>query len=210
MTNNCRVENYAVLDVFHALTDFRDVVLEDGTTKNICDTDVFCFLYTMSSGNKNDHIFHKACVECVTKCQNQVRESQGKTKTTKTVTWTDNCPTQHKCRQNFLYVVMESSRVAHAIMFHKFAEKYFFKGPWDGTGKRIKTFLADSELMNRRCGSAWSYCVVCLEYLSNHTDPKWKELEESRSSELLEKSPCCNTSVTFSFIVESKAELTRL
>jgi len=49
---------------------------------------------------------------------------------------TDCCGPQYRFRQNFLKIATAKERLA-AIVVHKFAQKYCFKGSWDATGKLI-------------------------------------------------------------------------
>ena len=55
------------------------------------------------------------------------------------VVWTDNYPTEYKCRQNFLNVAQAAKHHENkTVIIHKFAQKYRFKGSWDATGKNVK------------------------------------------------------------------------
>ena len=56
------------------------------------------------------------------------------------IVWTDNCPTQYKCHQNFWKVV--SSGKAHtSSIVHKSVQKFKFKGTCDTTGKLVKEVI---------------------------------------------------------------------
>lgn len=78
------------------------------------------------------------------------------------VVWTDNCPTQYKCRQNFVKVANASTTLKYKTnIVHKFASKYRFKGSWDATGKLVKERIHNLEMKYERCDTAWS----CYERL---------------------------------------------
>ena len=65
----------------------------------------------------------------------------------------DNCPTQYKCRQNFYHVATASESVgAHII--HKSAQKYGFKGSWDGVEKLVKGEILKNGLKTDKCANA--------------------------------------------------------
>ena len=74
MTDNCSVDNHAVLDIFFCLSNFRQVQLQNGKIHDVCDTNVYCFFRSsMSSGKKNDHIFHIACLDYIMKLNDEQR-----------------------------------------------------------------------------------------------------------------------------------------
>lgn len=61
------------------------------------------------------------------------------------IIWTDNYPTQYKCRQSF-WKVASSGTTNKSKIVHKFAQKYRFKGSWDTTGKIVKEAIMNNEL----------------------------------------------------------------
>ena len=91
----------------------------------------------MSKGKKNDHIFHNACTTHIINYYDKERTDAGKDTIPMNMVWTDNCPTQYKCRQNF-WKVASSGTTNNSVIIHKFAQKFRFKGPWDATGKLVK------------------------------------------------------------------------
>ena len=211
MADNCSVDNHAVLDIFFVLTDFREVTLSNGLKKEICTTDVFGFFgCSISSGKKNDHVFHTACIRYIIEYQNKVRAESGKTTIIKTIDWTDCCLTQYKCRQNFLNVSSEINRHANTTHEHKFAEKYHYKGSWDRTGKRIKEFLLRMELMNRRCGNAFACYEACLRWFVNNTGSTWTQFENNDDQRILEKGPMNNNTIRFGFVTKTEKERLQL
>ena len=47
MSDNCSVDNHAILDIYFVLSNFRDVKVSTGETKRICDTNVFFLLLNL-------------------------------------------------------------------------------------------------------------------------------------------------------------------
>ena len=97
---------------------------------------------------------------------------QGKPPIPTNIIWTDNCPTQYKCRQNFRNVATSSERINNKIpltganRIHKFGAKYRFKGSWDAFGKHIKQQILLQELLYNRCANAWDCYKILREKLS--------------------------------------------
>ena len=72
MTDNCSVDNHAVLDLHFDLTEAREITLTNGSTSKTCTKDVWCFFgRSISSGMKNDHEFHSKCMDYMTKKDNE-------------------------------------------------------------------------------------------------------------------------------------------
>ena len=104
-------------------------MLNDGTSANICDAKVYDFFGdSMSSSEKNDHMFHVACIDLALKCENDKRKEKNQCKILANVYWIDNYPTQCKCRQNFNHTSSQPTRDPNTDVIHKFAEVYHFKG----------------------------------------------------------------------------------
>ena len=146
-TDNCSVNNHVVLGMFYLLNNFRKIRLDDNNYACICDT--HCFAYfgcSISSGKKNDHVFHIGCLEKMLEKESKIREDDNLCLRKKTIMWTDNCSAQCECRQNFLFIAKKRGE----SFCHKFATKFHFKGPWDGCGKRLKKHVWDSELQENR------------------------------------------------------------
>ena len=74
---------------------------DDETIVNDCDRWIF-FGDTLSKGKKNDHIFHNACMTHIIKFYDNERLAEGKDVIPNNIVHMDNCPTQYKCRQNFV------------------------------------------------------------------------------------------------------------
>ena len=99
---------------------------------------------------------------------------------------TNNYPTQYKFRQNFYHVATAGESVgAHII--HKFAQKYGFKGSWDGVGKLVKGAILKNEVKNDRCANAKDCYHTLNRDLtkdgseeSNQKWIKWEATEDER------------------------------
>lgn len=211
MSDNCSVDNHAVLDIYFVLMNFRTVTLKDGSKIQICDTSVFCFFVcSISAGKKNDHVFHVACQEYIMELTD-VRYTKNSVKMFKrTINWTDNCPTQYKCRQNFIFIATHPRRNPETELIHKFAEKFQFKGSWDGIGKNVKKFLWDCEMGNKRCGNAFACYDRCRKDFPTNNPKKWKQYEQDGDLKLMQKNPFCYDTIEFGFVVESMAHYNQL
>jgi len=158
--DNCSVDNHCVVCIFFLSHNWRRVEFSkegggnDETILNECDKWIFLG-DIMSKGKKNDHVFHQACLTYLIKRFDAQRVANGKVPIQQNIVWTDNCPNQYRCRQNFLSVAKAASYRNHtSIIVHKFAQKYRFKGPWDGTGKLTQTIL-NNELKYERYSVAF-------------------------------------------------------
>ena len=110
--------------------------------------------------------------------------SDGETPIPFNIIWTDNCPTQYKCRQIFLNVATVTSNHTsnpdvHPIAIRIFAQKYRFKGSWDATGKIVKERILNNELKGDRCATAFDCYIKLGRDLT-------KNGEDEKSSKLLE------------------------
>ena len=104
---------------------------------------------------KNDNVFHNACQTYIIRYYDKQRCNDGLPPIPFNITWSDNCPTQYRCRQNFYHVAKSSSQTNHKLItIHKFAQKYQFKGSWDATGKTIKMMILHNELKYDQCLTA--------------------------------------------------------
>ena len=158
-TDNSSVDNHAVICIFFVLTGWRNVDFYNSESETMDKTIVsncnkwIVFGDTISKGKKNDHVFHNACLSYLVKFYDKELEIQNKPPIANKIIHTDNCPTQYKCRQNFLRLA--SAGESHPTRFiHKFPQKFGFKGPWDATGKLIKSTILRNELRLNRCANA--------------------------------------------------------
>ena len=90
---------------------------------------IFCGL--IGEGKKNDHMTHNANLDYLIYVYNLWRQLEGLSPYKYIILWTDNCPTQYKCRFFFYQIATHSQRFTNSTLIHKFAQKYNFKGSWD-------------------------------------------------------------------------------
>ena len=168
-TDNCSVDNHAVVDIFFITYDWRPVKYnrKDGSVDEtiISTTDKWIFFAdTLSRGKKNDHVCHNACLKKIIEYYDKKRMDIGKQPIPINIVWTDNCGTQYKCRQNFYHVANSSiGLTSKGIIVHKFAQKYWFKGPWDAYSKVVKMKIYNFEVQGVRCATAYD-CYNNLRY----------------------------------------------
>ena len=111
--DNCSVNNHAVVCIIMASYNWRKVKYIKKTKGEpdiecevmVCDTDRWVFFgESMSKGKKNDHVFHMACLDYIISFYAKKREEDGLPEVKYNIVWTDQCPNQYKCRQNFYNV----------------------------------------------------------------------------------------------------------
>eukprot|EP00957_Ditylum_brightwellii_P104958 7999907-Ditylum_brightwellii.AAC.2 len=100
-------------------------------------TTVDTFGDTMSKGKTNDHIFHNICLTYAIQFYVDERKHKGKDAIPFNIIQTDNCGSQCKWCQTFLEVT-SSCNTRDTTVVHKYAQKDWFKGSWDATGKHAK------------------------------------------------------------------------
>ncbi len=74
------------------------------------------------------------------------------------IVWTDNCPNQYKCQENFVHL-FKIKELLDVKIVHCFAVKDNFKGLWDGAGKAVKNFLWRMEQEHIRSPTAFD-CFI--------------------------------------------------
>ena len=132
--DNSSVNNHAIIDIFFVAHSWRRVqydkknaaglLVKDETIVNECDKWII-FGDTYSKGKKNDHVFHNACLTYLIKYYDGIRAKDNKPPIPINVVWTDNCPGQYRCRQNFLNVATTAKHHDNkTIVVHKLAENY--------------------------------------------------------------------------------------
>ena len=89
------------------------------------------------------------------------------------ITWTDNCTTQYRCRQNLDHVATASFNHLHKpILTYKLAQKYRFKGSWDATGKLVKKQILQNKLKYDRSANAMDYYLKLTRDLIEYGQDK--------------------------------------
>jgi hypothetical protein len=213
-TANSSVDSHGALQIFVVLHSPRVVKLIDKNgvvqgDKRVHECDVWYFFgATMSKGKKNDHVFHNACLEEIVNHYQAKRSRDNGTPLTRIRIWTDNCGSQYKCRHNFWKIATFPSRVAGVEVWHRFAQKYDFKGVWDAAGKVVKQKIRTCEIeRKKRFPTAWS-CFVDLPLLLGKLAPKtdWKQLEREKDPKLLQKGIFVNSNRYFGYVSDIKEE----
>ena len=84
----------------------------------------------------------------------------------------------NKCRQNFLNVAQAAKHHENkAVIVHKFAQKYRFKGSWDTTGKIVKERILNNELKYERCANEFDcYIKFQIDLARDGNEDKMKKL----------------------------------
>ena len=110
------------------------------------------FVDDSSCGKKNDHVAHNAFL-------NHIMDYYSDHASINThhlkcrVIHNNDCGAQHECLKNFLKLTKNSD--THKCTYaQKFAQKYGFKGEWDGTSKLIKNTITRLELKLTRVANA--------------------------------------------------------
>jgi hypothetical protein len=147
---------------------------------DICTCEVWYFFGpSWSKGKKNDHVFHNACLDHISKNMKQRNIEIEKV-------WTNNCAAQYKCKHAFLSVATFGERQDCEPLSHSFAQVYHFKGNWDAAGKVAKEHIRTMELATKKSEStrvATAYdCFLKLKGpLANDFIVNWSELENQKS-----------------------------
>ena len=105
--DNCSITNHAVVAIYFVTYDWRPVTFtrDDGSVDEviISTTDKWIFFAdTLLKGKNNDHITHNACQTYLINFYDKKRAEKNLSKIGVNIVWTDQCPTQYRCRQNFL------------------------------------------------------------------------------------------------------------
>jgi hypothetical protein len=194
-TDNSSVDGHAVLDTFVVLHSPRTVKVMKNDKEIIArvhECDVWHhFGDTISKGKKNDHVFHNACLVDIVDYYRRTFKRDNKPTIDEILLWTDNCAGQYKCNQNFWKIASFSEVFPGISIKHRFAQKYHFKGVWDGAGKVIKEFIRRAEISKEiRFDTAFK----CFEELrislkTIKSQPPWREYERDQDPRILNKTP---------------------
>jgi hypothetical protein len=223
--DNCSINNHAVICICLVSYDWRKVkfkkegengsLIDDETIINECDKWIF-FGDTIEKGKKNDYVTHDAVLKYIVKYYDDKRISSSLLPIPINIVHTDNCPTQYKCRQNFLNVATFSSLFdGMCQLIHKFAQKYRFKGSWDAVGKHVKDRILNNELSFCRCEDAWNCYLKLRDDLVD--DEKRRKLFEKLDAYERDGDCRCIKNTTYTtrntyigFVTENKEEYDRL
>jgi len=211
-TANCATARHAVCDNFVALHSRRDVVVNVKNktfVHSVCECDIWHFFGdSMSKGKKNDHVIHAACLDDVVRTYQETSNVA----ITEVIVWTDNCGGQYKCNQNFYKIATAADRLQGVEVKHRFAQKYCFKGVWDGAGMVVKHKIRSDEIA---CTGRYPDAITCYKELKvNIAEPKnkkdWDKWEQEKDPKILDKTDFVTSKRYFGFATEDKVEFKRL
>ena len=206
-TKCSHVDRHAVIAIFYVFSNPRWVTTESGTAVRVTDCDVWhIFGDTLNKNTKNDHFFHNAALNNILK--HYIEEKRLPIKNVHL--WTNNCPTQYWCHQNFF--TMSQIPIIFLdmqLIEHCFAQVYSFKGSWDAAGKVIKDYIHKLEKLEMECIQHAFHCHLHAdqyfkEHLPNGND--WIALKATHSDKLLLKMPFNAVNCHSCYATENKAE----
>lgn len=161
-----------------------------------------CFLEIHYQKEKNNHVFHNACLSHIILFYNDEQKMNLKPKIETNVVHTDNCPTQYKRRRTF-YHVATCAETHHSRVIQMFAEKFCFKGSWDATGKLVKYAILKNEKKFDRCANAFDCYYKLKRDLhkdgQQESNKMWLELERNGDECIINNTPL-RTKRTFCWI----------
>eukprot|EP00956_Cyclotella_meneghiniana_P028855 scaffold68305_cov22-Cyclotella_meneghiniana.AAC.1 len=173
-----------------------------------CDVHHF-FAESMSKGKKNDHAMHNTSLDAVIKKYAEVFETLGN-KLEVVIVWSDNAPTQYRCRQNFIQVASVEERHPGIVIIHRTAVVDQFKGNHDAVGKDAAVLVRSLELAGIRSPNAEMVFVNCHRLETRHEESEWHDYEIRGDVALKRKGIYGMNSRTVHFVVESQEEFDRL
>jgi hypothetical protein len=214
--DNSSVNRHAVLAIYVVLHSKRSVTVDkDGKSveHTVYECDIWHFFgESMLKGKKNDHVFHNACLDEIVSFYQKMFVTDEKPPITVVGTWTDNCGGQYKCKQNFSKVATFGERHDGVTLQHRFAQKYCFKGVWDGAGKVIKAFIRALEIaLDKRFPDGLSCFIHCKDALQFPKGQKdWKKYEADLDPKILDKATFTTSKRYFGFATDDKEQYEEL
>ena len=120
--------------------------------------------------------------------------------------WTDNCPYQYKCQENFVHI-FEIEKILGVKVAHCFDVKDNFKGVWDGAGKVVKNLLWRMEQEQTRSATAFE-CFMNIKQSGFEFDDReiWRKYEEDQDKYLLQHSTFTYTQRMIGLVVENEEQ----
>jgi len=215
---NSSVDAHAFLVNYIVISNRRDATVqfrsrngeENFKSVSINDCDVLQYFgSTMSKGKKNDYVTHNACLKEIIKRYIKEFEERGQ-KLSFVILWTDNCPNQYKCKENFVGI-LKIEELFGILVAHCFAIKDNFKGVWDGAGKVVKNYLWRLEQQNTRSATAFE----CFKNTKNEEfefDDRetWRKHELAKDPYLLQRKTFTYTRRIIGYVVDNEAEYNTL
>ena len=213
---NSSVDAHAVLDNFVCLYKRRKAKVKEKDKEEeveifTCDVHHF-FADTISAGKKSDHVMHNTCFDVVIPFYERHFKEELGTKLEVVKVWTDNAPTQYRCRQNFLQVAKVKERHPNIKLIHRLAVVDNFKGAHDSYGKDPKRFISKQELNLMRSPNALGAFIICNSAMRIDTkeDNKWKDYEKNQDVRLKGKGTYGMDGRYFYMVVETQNDLEAL
>mmetsp|Transcript_23235 Transcript_23235/g.32454 ORF Transcript_23235/g.32454 Transcript_23235/m.32454 type:complete len:285 (-) Transcript_23235:46-900(-) len=124
--------------------------------------------------------------------------------------WSDNAPTQYRCRQNFVQVATVQDRHPDISLIHRLAVVDNFKGAHDAFGKVPKRYIAEQELNGNRSPNGEGVFRTCFRNLAitetTGTRNNWCEFERNKDRRLKGKGTYGMDARYFYFVVKTKKE----
>ena len=178
-TKNSSVDAHAVNDNFVCVYNRRICPVKEEkegveiqTEVTVFDVDVhYFFAETLSKGKKTDHAMHNVCLDhLIEMYRASFQQRFGTDVLRHVVVWTDNAPTQYRCRQNFIKVASVEERHPGVKLTHCLAVVDYFKGSHDAIGKDLARLVKALELMGIRSPNALGVFKNCAERLQKTHD----------------------------------------
>ena len=184
----CGHDKHSVLAVYIVLTGRQEVRIENGEKVNYAECDYwFGFVGTNEDGKKSDWVSHHVMLNTIIE---HYINKEGRQYENLRV-WTDNCPTQYKCRQNFFLLAKLALKFEFRYVEHCFASIYGFKGIWDGLGKIIKRVIFQwEEDHDDHVFTAYASHIVTRNHFALdpwNLRPNWNHEIEKKSIKLKDK-----------------------
>jgi hypothetical protein len=222
-TKNSSVDAHCVNDTFVLVWKKRNVRVQ-GTKKDenghevdidemlrIFTVDVeHFFAETLKKGKKSDHAMHNVCLNAIITKYKAIFDKEMPTPLRHVIIWTDNAPTQYRCRQNFIKVASVAERHPDIRITHRLAVPDNFKGVWDGLGKDPVLNVKRLEKESTRSPDAETVFVNSLGIEKTAEQTCWAGYEEKGDVKLKGKGKWGMNSRTVNFVVETQEDLDRL
>ena len=220
-TLNSSIDGHAVNDNFVCIYNQRKVKVKEKKKVNgieveteeelvIYDVDVLHFFAeTMSKGKKNDHAMHNVALNAI--ITQYTDNGKMSAPLRHVIVWSDNAPTQYRCRQNFIQVASVKKRHPNVEITHRFAVPHNFKGVHDSFGKDPAYKIKKLELEGTQSSTGLMVFENCKKYLEKTCEEtKWKKFEEAGDAQLKRKGNYGMNSRKVFFVAETMVEYERL
>ena len=222
-TKNASVDGHAVNDNFVCISNRHQCTIEE-KEKNlnntievsneilVFDADVHpYFEETYTPGKKTDHAMHNICLDNTISYYKEEFKRRNNCELESIIVWTDNAPTQYRCRQNFLKAASISERHKGISITHRLAVVDNFKGFHDAIGKDPAQMTKMLELIGIRSPNAEAVFKNCYQRLQKTREQtEWRGYELNRDARLQNKGRFGMDTRTVWFVVETKEDQDRL